>query len=190
VLDEFHGKNMAAIVKHIIHTRFNSLKIHELHASQMSFADKVHTFNYFLKENFKLSYLVIDKNNIDKNMFKNTNICFNYMVQLMLKDLILHVDTLKLFITVDNRNVKITSEKALEEYLNIELLKNEIYDKYVHVRYEDSRQHHNLQAVDLFTNAIYAKYNYNKSHFYSLFVEKVYGRVNFPLKIDNNLKFK
>jgi hypothetical protein len=89
-----------------------------------------------------------------------------------------------LYITVDNRNIKISSEQSLQEYLYIELIKRGLYNKNIHVKYVDSVKSKNLQAVDLFVNAIYIKYNHDKSMLYSLFSKKIYKTIFFH-KLDS-----
>jgi hypothetical protein len=74
----------------------------------------------------------------------------------------------------------VTSEKSLEEYLNTQLAEQGIYHKNVYVSYSDSKNSHHLQVVDLFANAIYAKYNYKKVHFYSFISSKIVASQLFP----------
>jgi hypothetical protein len=85
-----------------------------------------------------------------------------------------------IFVTIDTRSVKVTSEKSLEEYLNTQLVEHAIYHKNITVQYGDSKNFLHLQTVDLFSSAIYAKYNFGKEHFYSYIVDKVIHREFFP----------
>lgn len=184
VLDDFQGKKFAGMVKFIIKEKSGSKNMRELHASQMSFNDKEYFFKYLKNLDFEIFYLVINKNNIHPELFRQKDICFNYMVRLMLRPLLKKADILNLYVTIDERNVKTTSQKSLEDYLRIELLDYSLYDKQIFVRYEDSRKHKNLQAVDIFANSIYAKYNRDKDYFYSLFVEKIKSKISFPMDVD------
>jgi hypothetical protein len=97
-----------------------------------------------------------------------------------LKSILIESAINNIHITIDTRSVKVTSEKALEEYLNTQLAEGGIYDKNVFVSYGDSKNFKHLQAVDLFANAIYAKYNFNKNHFYNKILSKIKHTEHFP----------
>lgn len=128
---------------------------------------------------YRLFYIILDKEKIGEAMCKDKNVFFNYTVYILLKDLLIDEITLRLCVTVDNRNVKLDSEKSLQEYLCVELLRRNLYKKDISVRYQDSIKNKNLQAVDLFVNAIYAKHNYNRDLPYKLFKDNVYKRIFF-----------
>ncbi len=184
MLDDFQGKKFASMVKYIIKEKSKTGKDKELHSNQMAFNDKKFFFTYVDPIDFNIYYLIVDKDNVHPELFKNKDICFNYMVQLMMHPLLMKTDVLNVYVTIDERNVKITSEKSLEDYLRTELLKYSLYNKQIYVRYENSRKHKNLQAVDMFANAIYAKHNYNKDYFYCYFSNKIVKSVIFPLNVD------
>jgi Protein of unknown function (DUF3800) len=188
VLDDFQGKNFASMVKFLIkeHSKFKKTK--EIHASQMSFAHKEYFFKHLHNVDFKIHYLVIDKNNIKPELFRDKDICFNYMIQLIMYPLFKNIDVLNIYVTIDERNIKTTSQKSLEDYLRVELLKHSLFNKQIYVRYEDSRKYKNLQAVDMFANAIYRKYNYHKDDLYNYFSSKIVKSVIFPTYIDTKNK--
>lgn len=184
VLDDFQGKNFSSMVKYVIKEKSKTGKEKELHSNQMSFDDKKFFFRYLDPIDFNIYYLIVDKNNVHPELFRNKDICFNYMVCLMMNELLTKTDILNMYVTIDERNVKTTSQKSLEDYLRIELLKHSFYYKQIYVRYEDSRKYKNLQAVDMFANAIYAKHNYNKDYLYSYFSNKIVQSKIFPLLLD------
>jgi hypothetical protein len=154
--------------------------IEELHASEMSFQEKQTAFNEFTDKDFSIQYLVAHKESIHENLFKKKNVCFNYFVYLTLKEVLEKTHIKEISITIDTRSVKVTSEKSLEEYLNAQLANSEIYHKNIYVQYGDSKNFLHLQLVDLCANAIYARYTFNKSHFYSYLTGKVSHRELFP----------
>jgi hypothetical protein len=173
IMDDFQGTSLSTSINRFIKYKYPNIKITELHASQMSFQEKVDFFKYIEDISFKIAYLILDKDNIDSNLFKNNNSLFNYMIFLLLEEYIKNFNTINLYITIDNRNIKITSEKSLEEYLVIECIKNKSYVKNIYIKYDDSRKNNNLQGVDMFANAIYAKYNHGKDNLYLYFEDKI-----------------
>lgn len=184
VVSEFQGKGVGRVVKDMIHEKSKTHTIQELHGSQMSVEDKVAFFSHMKSQEYNLRYLVLDKYSISKDIFKNTNACFNYIIYLLISDLIVDNIVVTLYITVDNRNIKTGSEGSLQEYLYIELIKRGFYNRNIHVKYADSIKNKNLQAVDLFVNAMYIKYNHNKDILYNLFSEKIYNIIFFH-KLDS-----
>jgi disulfide oxidoreductase YuzD len=185
IMDEFQGCSLGKIVKQIIYEKSKTDKIEELHASQMSQGDKIKFYKSIDSIDYLINYIVLDKDCINKNIFKNKNVCFNYMVYLILLDMINDFNIINLYITIDNRNIECGSEKSLEEYLNIELLKRGFYDKNIKIRYLDSRKDKNLQAVDIFANAIYSKFNFENQCMYECFAHKLFRSFVFPLDVDN-----
>ncbi|MBC7766713.1 DUF3800 domain-containing protein [Arenimonas sp.] len=123
ITDDFQGISLSNSINHFIKYKYSNIKTTELHASQMSFQEKVDFFVHVRDIPFKIAYVVLDKNNIDQNLFKNNNSLFNYMIFLLLEEYIKDSYVINLYITVDNRNIRITSEKSLEEYLIIECIK-------------------------------------------------------------------
>lgn len=152
----------------------------ELHASKMTFKEKQLFHHEFFNKKFSIYYLVAHKKSIHENLFKKKNICFNYFVFLTLKSVLEKTHIKDIYITIDMRSIKVTSEKSLEEYLNAQLVQGGAYHKNVFVSYGNSKNYTHLQAVDLFSNAIYAKYNFKKNHFYSHILSKILHRELFP----------
>ncbi len=185
IVDEFQGKGVARAVKDLIHEKTKKHKIKELHASQMSFDDKATSISRIVNENIGIRYVLIDKCATHPNFFNSKNACFNYMIYLLLNAVLTDVSVLNLYITVDNRNIKTTSEDSLADYLEVELLRKGIYNKKIHIKYQDSRSHRNLQAVDLFANAIYTKYSYGNSRLYDLFSHVVIDCIPVPGLFDS-----
>ncbi len=161
-------------------------EIEELHANEMSFEEKVEVFNHLNKTKFKISYMVVNKDVIDKSFYKKKNIYFNYMIYLMLHKVLKEGENKEVYITIDNRNIRITAEDSLQEYLNIELIRNKLYNKNISVKYTDSEKNKYLQVVDLFANAVYAKYNFGKNYFYNQIIERIVDITFYPEKFDIN----
>jgi len=152
----------------------------ELHSSHMSFEDKQYFFNLQQNKQFSVQYFIARKDQIDDRLKEKSNIAFNYFVYLLLQDILYDMGVHKINVIIDMRNVKVTSEKSLEEYLQLKLVESGSYQKIISVSYGDSKNYKLLQAVDMLANAIFAKYNFNKNHFYSFFADKVSSRQLFP----------
>jgi len=180
VLSESEKKPIKNSVREIFSKILRQSTIDELHASAMTFEEKQLSHNKFLKNKFSICYLVAHKQSIHENLLKKKNVCFNYFVFLTLKNVLEKTHVKDIRITIDTRSVKVTSEKSLEEYLNTQLVHGGIYHKNVYVSYGDSRNYKHLQVADLFSNAIYAKYNFGKGHFYAYISGKVTHRELFP----------
>jgi hypothetical protein len=187
VLSESQKNPIKNSVKRIIKKLSSDNTIEELHASKMTFENKQLCHNEFASKQFSIAYLVAHKESIHENLFKKKNVCFNYFVFLALKNILESTYVKEIYITIDTRSVKVTSEKSLEEYLNIQFVQRGIYNKNVYVQYGDSRNYTHLQAVDLFANALYAKYNFKKEHFYSYISNKITSRELFPKRYFDNL---
>jgi hypothetical protein len=185
IVNEFCGKDIAKVVKNTIYNKSKVSKIEELHASQMSQSEKIIFYKSVDHINYLINYIVLDKDNLNKGIFKNKNSCFNYLVYVLLLDIINDFNIINLHITIDNRNIEHGSENSLKEYLNIELLKIGIYNKDIKIRYLDSRKDKNLQAVDIFSNSIYSKFQFENYQIYEYFSKKVSKGLVFPLEFDS-----
>ncbi len=180
VLNEAQKKPIKNSVKRIFRQISLTRTLDELHASEMSTPEKQFAHNEFFNKEFSICYLIAHKQSIHANLFKKKNVCFNYFVYLALKNIFLETAVTDFHITIDTRSVKVTSEKSLEEYLNTQLVQCGVYDKNIYVNYGDSKNFTHLQAVDLFANALFAKYNFGRTHFYSHISGKVSHRELFP----------
>lgn len=180
VLSETEKRPIKNAVKRILRKISAGGVLGELHASKLTTVEKQVAHNQFFNKNFSLCYLVAHKESIHENLFKKKNVCFNYFVYLAIRNVLEKTHIKDIYITIDTRSVKVTSEKSLEEYLNTQLVQEGIYHKNVYVLYGDSKNYSHLQAVDLFANALYAKYNFGKNHFYSYLSNKVLHKELFP----------
>lgn len=62
----------------------------------------------------------------------------------------------KLFLHIDERNVKTGSKYSLEDYLNQEMVLNAEFVDSVQVKYYDSAQNPLIQIADVFSNIMYS----------------------------------
>ena len=145
----------------------SSLKRKELKGSLMTMPQKQRFLkNLCSKNDYRVVYLVADKNHIDPRIFADKNLTFNFLFGKLLKCFINSFSE-DLELCIDNRTVKVTSRDSLQNYLKIEAYTKWNYSHELDIHLEDSENDDLLQAVDIIANTIYAKYNYNASHLYS-----------------------
>ncbi|MBP6974996.1 MAG: DUF3800 domain-containing protein [Candidatus Pacebacteria bacterium] len=180
ILNEDHRKPLKKCAQKLVSELRKSRICDELHANEMTYTEKQFCFEKISAKKFSVRYLVAHKESIHKNLLAKKNVCFNYFVSLLLENLLEKTHIEDICITIDTRSIKVTSEKSLEEYLNTQLVQKEIYNKNIFVSYGDSKNHYHLQIVDLFANAIFAKYTYDKDYFYKKIDSKISHRELFP----------
>lgn len=131
--------------------------------------------------------IVVDKYNL-KKFEASENVAYNFFVKTLLKYLfkcnIPMLQTNKIELRVDNRNISVKTLKDLETFLQWEF---ELMDLEVKVNYLDSKHNRDVQMADYVANLLWRKYNcpnerlskrisqYNKTY-----ISK------FPLKLFNN----
>ncbi|HMP67468.1 MAG TPA: DUF3800 domain-containing protein [Candidatus Paceibacterota bacterium] len=174
------AENQKNPLKNMVKKLKKSFSVNELHATEMSFYQKEIFFNFLERREYSYQYFVAQKNKIDPTLFSNKSVCFNYFIYLFLKNILENTTITEIHIVIDMRNIKVTSVKNLEEYLQLKLIERRDYNKKIFVNYGDSKQHNLLQAVDILSNAIYAKYNYSKKHFFSRIKGKLLLAEHFP----------
>src|SRR3989338_5777678 len=142
--------------------------IQEVKASQLSFPQKQFIFNKLCSTNdYTISYIVADKLNIDnKKILEDKNLCYNYLLSFLVKKTIksAHED---ITLLLDNHSTKVKSINSLADYVKIKAFTQLGFAYNLDIRYVDSKNSKVVQAADVVSNAIYAKYTYGKNHFYN-----------------------
>jgi len=152
----------------------------EIHASQLAFPAKQNILSRLnSRSNFHLDYIVADKKHIHKNLFDRKDLSYNYLMSHLTKKLIRGVDTDIQFI-LDEHTIKAGSLNSLEDYLNIEAKTKWGYRHNISVELIDSKDCKGVQLVDVVANSVFAKYNYNANHLYTLSDVNFRHRVRFP----------
>ena len=143
--------------------------IQEVKASQLSFAQKQIIFNKLCSANdYSISYIVADKVNIDnKKLFEDKNLCYNYLFSFLVKKTIKSTQE-DITILLDNHSTKVKSINSLADYIKLRAYTQWGYSRNLHISYVDSKSSKVVQATDVISNAIYAKYIYGKTHFYNM----------------------
>lgn len=142
--------------------------IQEVKASQLSFSQKQIIFNKLCSANdYTISYIVADKLNIDnKKILEDKNLCYNYLFSFLVKKTIKSVQE-DIALLLDNHSIKVKSINSLADYIKIKAFTQWGFKYNLNICYVDSKNSKVVQATDVVSNAIYAKYTYSKDHFYN-----------------------
>jgi len=99
------------------------------------------------------------KQGINKSLRKDTNIFYNYMVNLILVPYIERSKISNLCLIADLRINKVSKGMRFGDYLKYKLFfENSLYKIKLEIEYLDSRTSYGLQAVDFIANSIFKSY--------------------------------
>lgn len=128
-------------------------------------------------DDHNISYVVVDKHNIDnKKLFEDKNLLYNYVFQWLIKP-VLRGTNEDVDILIDNHSTKVKSINTLCDYIRIKAYAEWGITSNVSIRYCDSKTSKIVQMADVIANVVYGHYTYNVSHLYGL------------LKLDRSIKF-
>lgn len=152
----------------------------EVHAASLSFPQKQDLIKKLvqLPDNY-ISYIVVDKNYLDSKLFANKNLCFNYIFGCLMKRHIVNCNE-EIRVLLDQHSVRVKSMNSLGDYISIKAFTEWGFKHDIYIHTVDSRDSKLVQATDLAANAIYAKYNYGKTHLYNML--KIKESIKFPYK--------
>lgn len=141
--------------------------LQEVKASMLSFSQKQLIFNKLCSANdYTISYIVADKSNIEsKKILEDKNLCYNYLFSFLVRKTIKSTQDDITFL-LDNHSTKVKSLNSLSDYIKIKAFTQWGFKRNLNILYVDSKNSKIIQAADVVSNAIYAKYTYGKSHFY------------------------
>jgi len=141
----------------------------EIKASQLSVPHKQEIFNKLYSANdYVISYIVVDKWHIDnKKLFEDKNVLYNYLFSFLVKKTIKSTQE-DLNFLLDNHSTKVKSINSLADYIRLKAYTQFGCQHDVRLAYTDSKNSKIVQAADVIANAIWARYNYNTSHFYNM----------------------
>ena len=167
--------------------------IQEIKASQLSFPQKQLIFNKLCSANdYTISYIVADKLNIDnKKILEDKNLCYNYLFSFLVKKTIKSTQE-DITLLLDNHSTKVKSINSLADYIKIKAFTQWGFTHNLNICYVDSKNSKVIQATDVVSNAIYAKYTYGKDHFYSTLtiseaIKFPYSKFGSNPSVDNSL---
>ena len=115
------------------------------------------------KKHFELFYIILENERATDIFCSNTARAFNYLVRKNLEYLFVHgmIPDEKCCLQLDERNEKTETKHFLENYLNTELVLNNVCSQPFTVQYFDSSQNKFIQMADVFANLMYANLRTN-----------------------------
>lgn len=107
---------------------------------------------------FKIGYIILDNNKLQKRFISNKARTFNYLLKLFLTSTLQrrYITDRQISLHIDERNVRTGSKYSLEDYLNQEMTLNLNLIDCVNVKYYDSAQNLFIQIADVFSNIMYS----------------------------------
>jgi len=141
----------------------------EIKAARLSFPDKQDLIIKLssVTDN-TISYIVADKRKIQsQKLWSDKNLCFNYLFMHLVRNIVSQSGE-DVNMLVDEHALKVSSQNSLQDYLRIKAYTEWGFIHELNIVFTDSRQSKLVQIADLCANAIYARYNYGKSHLYGL----------------------
>lgn len=153
-------------------------QLEEVKASNLNFTQKQEVLLKLCSANdYTVSYIVADKENIDARIFHDKNLCYNYLFSFLVRKTIRSTQE-DITIMLDNHSTKVKSINSLADYIKIKAYTQWNFKYNLNICYVDSRASKIVQATDVVANAIYAKYTYAKTHFYGMLT--VSESIKFP----------
>ena len=124
---------------------------------------------YMCKKDFlEVIYIKIDNSKVTEKLYNNTARAFNYVYKLMLEHSLRNdfLSSEKMLIQFDERNQRTDCKASLEDYLNMELVFNNLSDE-ISVSYFDSSRNKIIQVADVLSNIFYS-YCHNPEEYQEL----------------------
>lgn len=166
-------------------TMFPNMVAHsnEVKACDAYPAVKYHILECISSKEVKISYIVADLNNVKPKLLVDKNILYNFLLGLLLEDLITRADNGKTInIICDKKTTKIASGNSFDEYIKLKFIYKKNLDIDINVTYLDSdaKDAFIVQAADYVANAIYTHYEYSNSLYYNVIEKTITVRERFP----------
>ncbi|PKP60051.1 hypothetical protein CVT91_05665 [Candidatus Atribacteria bacterium HGW-Atribacteria-1] len=109
------------------------------------------------------------KQGINKSLRKDTNIFYNYMVNLILVPYIEQSKISNLCLMADSRINKVSKGMRFGDYLKYKIFfENSLYKIKLDIKYLDSLTSYGLQAVDFIANSIFKSYEQGNDRYYKV----------------------
>lgn len=169
----------------------NISKTTEIKGWNLSNEDRLYLLNSILYKGIKVRYIVLDLEKTTMLLEKSDdkNACYNYLVQLLIKNLVEHNKKInKINIHLDNRTVKVGNRLSLKQYLYNKLVleKLEINENVERIDFEihylESESCYLIEWADIVANSLYKKYNSNNGLYY----KKIKPFIAFESKFPSN----
>lgn len=161
-LKRFISSNLKTLQK--IDTKnkmFINGKFAELKGSALNGALKREFVEKITKDQpFELFYIKLYNNQIKPIFVENKARAFNFLLKLFFEHSLRNkqIKNDKLFLQIDERNIKTQAKNTLEDYLNTELILNDyLLSSPLQVKYFDSVNNKFIQVADVFANIYYSE---------------------------------
>lgn len=193
-INENESKSLSKRAGRIINRfkiKYNIPKTKEIKGWKLNNEQRKELINNILFRGIKIRYIVLDLKTTTILLKKadDKNACFNYLIQLIVKKLVIDYPELeKIVLYLDNRSVKIRNRLSLKPYLYNKLVleKLESNEQVKRIEFEthymESESCYLIEWADIIANALYKKYNSNISIFYDLIKPYIIDENKFPSK--------
>jgi hypothetical protein len=152
----------------------------EIKSSKLTFDQKQFLFEKLKNYSYSVSYIVVDKHKmIKERIFKEKNLFYYYLSSIILEKELNNTEE-NINIIFDNRSIKYGSENTLADHIKINAYTRWNIINNIDVSFIDSKKSKMIQATDLMANAIYARYNYDKTHFYNK-ITNINNVIEYPI---------
>lgn len=172
--------------------KYNMPKSEEIKGWKLLEEQRIELLKSILLKGVKVRYIVLDIYSTTMLLEKSDdkNACYNYLVQLLVKRLLIDYPTLeKVKLYLDNRSVKIGNRLSLKPYLYnkfvFEPLETNAEVKRIdfEIHYLESESCYLIQWADIVSNSLYKKYNANKEKYYHKIKPYIIFETKFPSKM-------
>lgn len=170
-------------IKHVVkRAKIHSGMLGELHATKLNTAQKELIINNLTKKaDYRIAYIVIDKNKISEKLYNYKNVTYNYLFGLLLYRVLSKINE-DVRIISDSRTTKVTSANSLCDYIRAKAYGDWKFSYDISIDQAESHTHLGLQAADLIANTIFAKYNFGAEHLYNKNLNHIIISEKFPFK--------
>lgn len=134
-----------------------------------------------ISKDVNIRYVVADLHHTDKELIKDENLLYNYLLHFLIKRAAQKQGVKQLIINIDKRTIRVGAENSFKDYIKIKLKYELGLDVEIDVNYFESHNSYAIQAADYVANTINAYYEYrNNEYLYGLIKDKVCQRELFP----------
>ena len=156
-------KRLKNLAKHFCASR----GIDEIKGTNLRFPERQMLINGVSRQNdYKVHYLVLDKQGmLNKHPF-GQNIIFNYLTALVCESIIKNASG-EIRFCFDNREVRTDSKQSLPDYLKAKAIEWHITQN-INVSFHNSCENRGVQIADLVANTIFRKYERGKDDLYNM----------------------
>lgn len=157
-----------------------SAPLKEIKAYTLNLPQKQLLLNDILrKDDCSFSYIVAEKCHLEPRILCDKNICYNYLVQHLLKPVIKGASE-DVEVVLDNHSIKVSSLNSLADYIRIEAYTKWGFMHDISFTYMDSHNCKTLQIADFLSNTVYGNYERKSNHLYAQITPLIRHSIKFP----------